>query len=215
MKPRRYPPVAAMTAAGQTGVVRDIFTTVHGRYDFLNHLLSLRRDVGWRAVAIGRMSFPRTRRFLDVATGTADLAIAAARRHPGVRVVDVDLQILPVPGLRHPVHPRRGLRANRPIGRPEPIRVNVVQQRGEPHILVSPCRLAHTLQRTGRTRSGSVSGMRFAGRVPLGRPPSLPHLRHHPHGVVRRVRRYYGAVRLPILVHLRRTTMCSLSGPAG
>jgi demethylmenaquinone methyltransferase/2-methoxy-6-polyprenyl-1,4-benzoquinol methylase len=79
-----------MTAAGQTGVVRDIFTTVHGRYDFLNHLLSLRRDVGWRAVAIGRMRFARTRRFLDVATGTADLAIAAARRHDNVTVVGVD-----------------------------------------------------------------------------------------------------------------------------
>ena len=79
-----------MTADGQTGVVRDIFTTVHGRYDFLNHLLSLRRDVGWRDVAIRRMRFPRTRRFLDVATGTADLAIAAARRYPEVAVVGVD-----------------------------------------------------------------------------------------------------------------------------
>ena len=79
-----------MTAAGQTSVVRDIFTTVHDRYDFLNHLLSLRRDVGWRTVAIGRMSFSRTNRFLDVATGTADLAIATARRHAGVSVVGVD-----------------------------------------------------------------------------------------------------------------------------
>ena len=79
-----------MTADGQTGVVRDIFTTVHGRYDFLNHLLSLRRDVGWRDVATRRMRFPRTRRFLDVATGTADLAIAAARQFPDVTVVGVD-----------------------------------------------------------------------------------------------------------------------------
>ena len=90
MKAKRYPLVAAMTAAGQTGVVRDIFTTVHGRYDFLNHLLSLRRDVGWRDAAIGRMRFPSTRRFLDVATGTADLALAAARHFPGIRVVGVD-----------------------------------------------------------------------------------------------------------------------------
>jgi demethylmenaquinone methyltransferase/2-methoxy-6-polyprenyl-1,4-benzoquinol methylase len=90
MKAQRYPPVAAMTAAGQTGVVKDIFTSVHGRYDFLNHLLSLRRDVGWRSVAIGRMRFPRTLRFLDVATGTADLAIAAARRYPDICVVGVD-----------------------------------------------------------------------------------------------------------------------------
>ena len=79
-----------MTAEDQTGVVKDIFTTVHGRYDFLNHLLSLRRDVGWRDVAIKRMRFPKTRYFLDIATGTADLAIAAALRYPEVNVVGVD-----------------------------------------------------------------------------------------------------------------------------
>jgi demethylmenaquinone methyltransferase/2-methoxy-6-polyprenyl-1,4-benzoquinol methylase len=86
MKANRYPLVAEMTAEDQTGVVKDIFTTVHGRYDFLNHLLSLRRDVGWRDVAIKRMRFPKTRYFLDIATGTADLAIAAALRYPEVSV---------------------------------------------------------------------------------------------------------------------------------
>ncbi len=79
-----------MSAAGQTSVVKDIFTTAHGRYDFLNHLLSLRRDVGWRRFAVEKMRFDRTRRFLDIATGTADLAIAAALRHPGIRVTGID-----------------------------------------------------------------------------------------------------------------------------
>jgi len=90
MKERRYPPVAGMSAAERTAVVQDIFTTVHGRYDFLNHLLSLRRDVGWRDAAVSRMRFTRTRRFLDVATGTGDLAIAAARKWAGVAVTGVD-----------------------------------------------------------------------------------------------------------------------------
>ncbi len=90
MKDRRYPPVAGMSAAERTAVVQDIFTTVHGRYDFLNHLLSLRRDVGWRQAAVSRMRFPRTKRFLDVATGTGDLAIAAARRWTGITVTGVD-----------------------------------------------------------------------------------------------------------------------------
>ncbi len=79
-----------MTPASQTAVVRDIFTTAHDRYDFLNHLLSLRRDVGWREAAISRMRFGPTRRFLDVATGTGDLAIAAARRFTDIAVVGVD-----------------------------------------------------------------------------------------------------------------------------
>jgi demethylmenaquinone methyltransferase/2-methoxy-6-polyprenyl-1,4-benzoquinol methylase len=36
------------------------------------------------------MRFFKTFRLLDVATGTADLAIEAARRHPGIRVAGVD-----------------------------------------------------------------------------------------------------------------------------
>jgi demethylmenaquinone methyltransferase/2-methoxy-6-polyprenyl-1,4-benzoquinol methylase len=36
------------------------------------------------------MRFFRTMRFLDVATGTADLAVEAARRHPPVRVAGLD-----------------------------------------------------------------------------------------------------------------------------
>jgi demethylmenaquinone methyltransferase / 2-methoxy-6-polyprenyl-1,4-benzoquinol methylase len=90
MNPRRYPPVSGLTAAGHTGVVKDIFTTVHGRYDFLNHLLSARRDVGWRRAAVSAMEFNRTHRFLDVATGTGDLAIAAARAFPEITVTGVD-----------------------------------------------------------------------------------------------------------------------------
>jgi len=90
MTDTRYPPMAELTGQRHAAVVHDIFTTSHGRYDFLNHLLSFRRDVGWRDVAIARMRFGRTDRFLDVATGTADLAIAAARRYPGISVTGVD-----------------------------------------------------------------------------------------------------------------------------
>ena len=79
-----------MSPAGQTSVVREIFTTAHGRYDFLNHFLSLRRDVGWRSFAVEKMRFGRTHRFLDVATGTADLALAAAERHPLITVTGID-----------------------------------------------------------------------------------------------------------------------------
>jgi demethylmenaquinone methyltransferase/2-methoxy-6-polyprenyl-1,4-benzoquinol methylase len=90
MNMRRYPPVTGLSAAAQTGVVREIFTTVQDRYDFLNHLLSFRRDIGWRRAAAGAMRFGRTNRMLDVATGTADLALEVACAHPGVRVTGVD-----------------------------------------------------------------------------------------------------------------------------
>jgi demethylmenaquinone methyltransferase/2-methoxy-6-polyprenyl-1,4-benzoquinol methylase len=82
--------MAALSRQGHAEVVHEIFTTSHARYDFLNHLLSLRRDVGWRAAAIARMRFGRSGRMLDVATGTADLAIAAARRYPAIDVTGVD-----------------------------------------------------------------------------------------------------------------------------
>jgi demethylmenaquinone methyltransferase / 2-methoxy-6-polyprenyl-1,4-benzoquinol methylase len=90
MKTHRYPAVDTLTPSTHTGVVRDIFETVYGRYDFLNHLLSFRRDVGWRRVTTSCMRFPRRGRFLDVATGTADLAIDAARRHPDIHVTGID-----------------------------------------------------------------------------------------------------------------------------
>jgi hypothetical protein len=139
------------------------------------------------------------------------LGPVASRLHPSVQVQEVSLQILPVLGPRHPVHPRRGLRTDRPIRRPEPTRCHVVQQRGEPRSLVPSRYLPHTIQRTGHVGSGAVSGTCFAVRVPLDWLPFLTHPRRR--SIVRWGHRYYAAIRLPTLVHLRRTTMCSLSGP--
>lgn len=85
-----YRSVREATDAERIGMVREIFATVAGRYDFLNHLLSLRRDAAWRRFTVKKMVFTSTRRFLDVATGTADLAIGAGLAHPGIAVVGLD-----------------------------------------------------------------------------------------------------------------------------
>ena len=90
MSSKRYPRMEALSPTGQTRVVREIFTTGHERYDSLNHLLSFRQDLGWRAATVKKMRFERTLRFLDVATGTADLAIEAARRFPKISVTGID-----------------------------------------------------------------------------------------------------------------------------
>jgi demethylmenaquinone methyltransferase/2-methoxy-6-polyprenyl-1,4-benzoquinol methylase len=71
-------------------VVRDIFSTFHKTYDLANRVLSFRRDVAWRRSALRRMSFGPRGRLLDVATGTADLAIMAARAFPDVQVDGID-----------------------------------------------------------------------------------------------------------------------------
>jgi demethylmenaquinone methyltransferase / 2-methoxy-6-polyprenyl-1,4-benzoquinol methylase len=85
-----YPPVAGIGRDEHVGMVREIFATIPGRYDLLNRVLSLRRDVAWRRFAVRKMRFFDTCRLLDVATGTADLAIEAAMRHPEIRVTGID-----------------------------------------------------------------------------------------------------------------------------
>jgi demethylmenaquinone methyltransferase/2-methoxy-6-polyprenyl-1,4-benzoquinol methylase len=67
-----------------------MFDAISARYDFLNHLLSAGRDHAWRARAIRELGLPPNPRVLDLCTGTADFAIAAARGAEHARVVGVD-----------------------------------------------------------------------------------------------------------------------------
>src|SRR5207245_1575721 len=84
--------------------------------------------------------------------------------------------------------------------------VDVVQERGEPLFPVLSCCLTYPLKRAGRAVP-ALSPERVAlGRVPLGQLPSLPCLRGPFRGLVRQLPRYYGAVRLPVLVHHRRAS---------
>ncbi len=87
---RKYPAVKTVTDHERVGMVKEIFSTITDKYDFLNHLLSLRRDVAWRRFAIRKMLFPEGGSFLDVACGTGDLSIGAALKHPQIRVTGVD-----------------------------------------------------------------------------------------------------------------------------
>ncbi len=78
-------------AGTQKRIVADIFSSINKEYDFLNHFLSLGQDILWRRGAVRRMRFFKTYRLLDVATGTADLAIEAAVRNPAIFVNGIDL----------------------------------------------------------------------------------------------------------------------------
>lgn len=70
-----------------------MFTRISGMYDRLNRVQSLGLDVLWRNRSLARLArvSPSPQRILDLATGTADLAIAAARRFPSAHVTGVDL----------------------------------------------------------------------------------------------------------------------------
>ena len=92
--------------------------------------------------------------------------------------------------------------------------VDVVQERGEPHLPVPSCCLPYPLQRTGRAVPARCPGRVLLSQVSFGQTPSLHPLRGRLPGVVRRLRRYYGAVRLPVVVHHRRTSLDFPTRPA-
>ncbi len=58
--------------------VGQMFDGIAHRYDLLNHLLSAGIDKSWRKVLIRGLAMYKPTDILDVATGTADLAIMAA-----------------------------------------------------------------------------------------------------------------------------------------
>src|SRR5690606_4839984 len=70
--------------------VAGMFDRIAGKYDFLNHFLSLGIDKIWRKKAINTLRDAAPGTILDVATGTGDLAIAALRLNPE-KVCGVDI----------------------------------------------------------------------------------------------------------------------------
>jgi demethylmenaquinone methyltransferase / 2-methoxy-6-polyprenyl-1,4-benzoquinol methylase len=70
-------------------VARDLFAPLGPTYDRYARLLSLGQDPRWRSFLISRVDVGPTDRVLDVATGTAAVAIQLARR-TGCSVVGLD-----------------------------------------------------------------------------------------------------------------------------
>ena len=74
--------------------IGEMFSSIAPRYDFLNRLLSLGVDRRWRRLAVAETVPPAGGRFLDVATGTADMALEILRQQgPGASVAGVDLSV--------------------------------------------------------------------------------------------------------------------------
>lgn len=71
--------------------VESMFDSIAWRYDFLNHFLSFGTDRSWRKKAIRTISKTHSpTQILDVATGTADLAIASLKLEPA-KVTGIDI----------------------------------------------------------------------------------------------------------------------------
>ena len=60
--------------------VSKMFDNIAGNYDFLNHFLSLNMDKTWRRKMIAELDSVNPKNVLDVATGTADVAINTVKQ---------------------------------------------------------------------------------------------------------------------------------------
>lgn len=70
--------------------VEEMFDNISGKYDFLNHFLSLGIDKLWRKKAVKILKPFKPKVIMDMATGTGDFAIEALKLNPE-RIVGVDL----------------------------------------------------------------------------------------------------------------------------
>jgi len=71
--------------------VATMFNDIAGKYDFLNRFLSAGTDIGWRKKALKQLESIDAKKLLDVATGTADLAIMAAKQFKLTKIIGIDI----------------------------------------------------------------------------------------------------------------------------
>lgn len=86
---RDHPPIGEVE--GKAEAVEAMFDDIAPRYDLLNRLLSFGIDRYWRTQAVRLLADEQPARVLDVATGTADLAIKIERELHPRETVGIDL----------------------------------------------------------------------------------------------------------------------------
>jgi demethylmenaquinone methyltransferase/2-methoxy-6-polyprenyl-1,4-benzoquinol methylase len=72
-------------------LMRRMFSTIAPRYDFFTRIFSYGMDGRWKRTLLERASLPAEAVVLDLASGTGDFSLLAARRYPGSRLVAADL----------------------------------------------------------------------------------------------------------------------------
>ncbi|MBY0476552.1 MAG: bifunctional demethylmenaquinone methyltransferase/2-methoxy-6-polyprenyl-1,4-benzoquinol methylase UbiE [Chitinophagaceae bacterium] len=71
--------------------VAQMFDEIAPRYDVLNRFLSAGIDVSWRRKALAKLKELKPKLMLDVATGTGDVAIMAARELQPEKIIGIDI----------------------------------------------------------------------------------------------------------------------------
>lgn len=83
-----YPEEAGLDKKKQ---VAQMFDSIAFKYDFLNRFLSFGIDVWWRKKAISQLKQLKPKTVLDVATGTADVAIMTYKRLKPEKITGIDI----------------------------------------------------------------------------------------------------------------------------
>ncbi len=76
---------------GKKEQVAEMFDNIAGKYDFLNHFLSLNIDKIWRRKSIRLLEKSQPKMVLDVATGTGDFAAEIFRRIKPEKIIGIDI----------------------------------------------------------------------------------------------------------------------------
>ncbi|HLN03804.1 MAG TPA: ubiquinone/menaquinone biosynthesis methyltransferase [Bryobacteraceae bacterium] len=71
--------------------MRDMFTTIAPKYDFITRAFSFGMDRGWKRLAVTRAGLPSNARVLDLACGTGDFGKLALAHCSGAQIVASDL----------------------------------------------------------------------------------------------------------------------------
>lgn len=71
--------------------VAGMFNDIAKRYDFLNRFLSAGIDIGWRKKGLKQLVAIKPTTLLDVATGTADVAILASSMLNPEKIIGIDI----------------------------------------------------------------------------------------------------------------------------
>ncbi|MFB6231537.1 MAG: bifunctional demethylmenaquinone methyltransferase/2-methoxy-6-polyprenyl-1,4-benzoquinol methylase UbiE [Salinibacter sp.] len=87
--PDNHPPIGEVD--GKAEAVEAMFDAVAPRYDLLNRVLSAGIDRYWRTRAVRMLRDEQPTRVLDIATGTADLAIKIERTLHPQETIGIDL----------------------------------------------------------------------------------------------------------------------------
>jgi len=82
-----------LTGSERAKYIQNMFTRIAGRYDLMNRLMTGGQDIRWRKRVIELARIKDHASFLDLGTGTGDLAREALSAFPNAKVVAADFTL--------------------------------------------------------------------------------------------------------------------------